>query len=204
MRSFIFALLPFLAACADVPDTARVAETEGHAPIETSVPAETATAAPPDTSGCGTPGRGDLGWMEIRGAHYEADQWRWQYPSWAYAQIEGTAIERDYDLAGDSRLFVIQGDFDGDGRLDAAAQLRRRDAPGEAVVVVVHRAGGVYAFENEWPNWTLYPRGPVHPGVDEGAPPTLRGDALLFVKPEAASALRYWNGRTYAYYHQGD
>lgn len=35
------------------------------------------------------PGRGGLGWVEVRDAHDEATQRRWQNPSWAYAEVEG-------------------------------------------------------------------------------------------------------------------
>ena len=150
------------------------------------------------------PDRGDLGWVEIRDEHYEADQWRWQYPSWAYAEVEGTEIERDYDLRYESNPFMLHGDFDGDGQTDVAAWVEGRFDPSRIGVVVVHRSGGAHFFGAGGPNWELYPRGEVYQGVGEGPPPTLQGDALLFSKPEASSRLRYWDGVEYAEYHQGD
>ncbi len=151
-----------------------------------------------------TTSRGDLGWTEVRDDHYEADQWRWQYPAWAYAEVEGTELERDNDLRSASNPFMLHGDFDGDGQTDVAAWVEGRSDPSEVGVVVVHRSGGAHYFPAGGPNWEVYPRGEVGQGVGEGAPPTLRGDALLFVKPEAASSLRYWNGSEHVAYHQSD
>lgn len=154
------------------------------------------------------PDRGDLGWMETRDDYYEADQWRWQYPTWAYDQVEGTDLERDFDLRYASNPFMLHGDFDGDGRLDVAAWVEQRTAPHGATpeigVVVVHRSGGVHYFATGGPNWELYPEGDVARGVGEEQPPVLQGDALLFVKPESASVLWYWDGLTYRRYQQGD
>jgi hypothetical protein len=45
----------------------------------------------------------------------------------------------------------------------------------------------------------------VWQGADrQNAPPVLRGDALMVVKLEAASAIVYWTGSEYAWYQQGD
>lgn len=41
-------------------------------------------------------------------------------------------------------------------------------------------------------------------GADGKAPPKLRGDGLMVIKTESASALIYWNGKRYAWYQQGD
>ena len=148
--------------------------------------------------------RGDLDWTEIRDAHYQTDQWRWQYPGWAYHQINGTPIDQQYDLSWASNPFLLNGDFDGDGRMDVAAWVKERSAHGSIGVVVVHRAGGVYFFEAGGPNWEVYPEGYVGRGASDEPAPKLVGDALLFVKPESASYLMYWDGTEYARYQQGD
>lgn len=168
---------------------------------EHAEPGQSAVATAPETE---TARRDFLGWTVIRDDQYEADQWRWQYPSWAYAQVEGTDIERAYDLRSASNPFMLHGDFDGDGQTDVAAWVERRSDPDEVGVVVVHHSGGVHYVPTAGPNWEVYPRGDIGQGVGEGPPPTLRGDALLFVKPEATSVLRYWDGSAYAEYHQGD
>jgi hypothetical protein len=52
--------------------------------------------------------------------------------------------------------------------------------------------------------WSVYSRGTVERGAVEEAPPRLRGDALLVEKSESASAILYWNGKTFRWYQQGD
>ena len=55
-----------------------------------------------------------------------------------------------------------------------------------------------------WTRGRFFHRGPVGKGADGKAPPKLRGDALMVIKTESASALIYWNGTRYAWYQQGD
>lgn len=145
--------------------------------------------------------RGDLEWREAQSG---TDYWRWQYPRWAYYQIRGSEIDRKYDLSWASNPFLLNGDFDGDGRLDVAAWVKDRSAIGSIGVVVVHRAGGVHFFEAGDLNWQVYPQGYVGRGATDEAPPELVGDALLFEQPESASYLMYWTGTEYARYQQGD
>lgn len=157
-------------------------------------------------AGEGPPPRGDLGWLEIRDAYDGADVWRWQYPTWADEAIQAAGLDKTHDLRGASNPFLLNGDFDGDSKMDVAAWIVRRDNPDEISVVVVHRAdNSVHRIHTGGPNWEVYPRQEVHPSVGEAdAPPTLRGDALLFVKPESVSRLYFWDGSTYVGHQQGD
>ena len=53
--------------------------------------------------------------------------------------------------------------------------------------------------------WQVHPKTtPVEKGVGERALPILRGDAILIIWEESASALIYWNGNRFAWYQQGD
>ncbi len=142
--------------------------------------------------------------MHIRDNHYTADEWRWQYPHWAYELVQGSPIEQEYDLCQAVNPFLLHGDFDGDGRTDVAVRVRDRQADDWCSgVVVVHRSGTVHYFSAAG-LWEVYRKGEVYQGVVESAPPDLSGDALLFFKPEATSSLHYWNGSEYVEYHQGD
>lgn len=181
MRRSLYAVLVFavLSSCRSVPDT------------------DSRTAPLP-----GATSRTDLGWTQVRDDHYAEDRWRWQYPSWAHAVVAGGALERDFDLRVASNPFLLHGDFDGDGRTDVAAWVERRDEPSETGVVIVHRAGGAHLVLGGGPNWELYPREVARdPGETV---PTLRGDALLLVKPEATSTLIYWDGAAYVSLPFGD
>lgn len=120
-----------------------------------------------------------------------------------------------YVLSAHINPYYLQGDFDGDGVLDTAVLLRER-ATGKAGVLILGGRGRVAVlgagrpFGNggddfRWMNaWYVYPRAPVRRGADGGDPPTLRGDALMLVQTESASALVHWAENEYVWYQQGD
>jgi hypothetical protein len=112
--------------------------------------------------------------------------------------------------------FFLQGDFNGDGRLDVAVLVAEK-ATGKHGIAVVHGPGDVHVLgagvevddrgdDYDWLDaWHTYPKGAVDQGMgEEDDPPALLGDALLVMKTEAASALIYWTGDGYAWYQQGD
>ena len=109
---------------------------------------------------------------------------------------------------------ILRGDFDGDGRVDVAVLVAGRSgkrgiavlpARGKPAVLGAGHPLGNGGDDFAWMGrWRLYPRGPVGGGVDEAAPPLLRGDALLVEAPEAASGLVYWDGGRFRWYQQGD
>jgi hypothetical protein len=78
-------------------------------------------------------------------------------------------------------------------------------ASGKSFVVGAGKDVGNGGDDWSWMDkWSLTKRGPVEQGADEAAPPKLKGDALLVEKTESASALVYFDGKTYAWYQQGD
>ena len=112
--------------------------------------------------------------------------------------------------------FYIQGDFNGDRKLDCAILVRNR-ASGKIGVAIVHMGKGNVSIigagtafgsggdDFAWMDaWYAYPRGKVSQGADEDSPPKLKGDALLMKKTESASGLAYWGGTHYKWYQQGD
>jgi hypothetical protein len=112
--------------------------------------------------------------------------------------------------------FYVQGDFNGDGKLDAAILIKEKTT-GKSGIAIVHGGstavrvlGAGRAFGNGgddfyWLDaWYSYPRGKVGQGAEEGAPPKLVGDAIMVIKTESASALVYWAGSQYRWYQQGD
>lgn len=130
--------------------------------------------------------------------------------------LENSADAKRYALVAHLNPFYIHGDFNGDGRTDTAVLVKDRGS-GKKGIAILHAGaksavvlGAGRKFSNggddfQWMDaWHLYPRGPVERGADETAPPVLRGDALMVIKTESASALVYWNGKRYAWYQQGD
>jgi hypothetical protein len=112
--------------------------------------------------------------------------------------------------------FYVQGDFNGDGKLDCAILVKQKSS-GKLGIAIVHAGvnnvkvlGAGRAFGNggddfSWMDaWYVYSKGPVSLGVGEGSPPKLKGDALMLIKTESASSLVYWTGTQYRWYQQGD
>lgn len=121
-----------------------------------------------------------------------------------------------YALVSHLNPFYVHGDFNGDGRVDTALLVKHKVSgkigiaivqagAKSAIIVGAGRNFGNGGDDFKWMDaWHVYPRGPVSRGADETAPPTLRGDAIMVIKTESASALIYWNGKGYAWYQQGD
>ncbi|MSP38636.1 MAG: hypothetical protein EXR70_09120 [Deltaproteobacteria bacterium] len=130
--------------------------------------------------------------------------------------FEKSAQAKRYQLSAHINPFYLHGDFDGDGRADTALLIKEKSSSKNGMAIYhgkSHRFSIVGAGE-DWGNgsddfpgmdaWQVYQRGPVSKGADGKPPPKLRGDALLVIKTESASALIYWNGKRYAWYQQGD
>jgi hypothetical protein len=112
--------------------------------------------------------------------------------------------------------FYLHGDFDGDGVQDTAVLIKER-ATGKIGTAIFHgktnrlvivgagRDLGNGSDDFSWLNaWHVFRHGPVRQGADGKPPPSLRGDALMVIKTESASALIYWDGKRYGWYQQGD
>lgn len=137
-------------------------------------------------------------------------------PAWAEAQLGSPEFTEVYSLSARLQPSRLEADFDGDGRMDLAVLVARR-ATGQEGIAFLHagstqpfvvgagRALGNGGEDFAWMDaWSVYPKARVVAGAGSGAPPRLRGDALLVEKREAASALVYWDGRAYRWYQQGD
>lgn len=146
----------------------------------------------------------------------DSDSWRWNLPAWSRSAVDGAEAQKRLKLSNRLNPYSLQGDFNGDGKLDLAV-LVRGEKDGKEGILVVFRgvpgfrilgAGsplGSHGDDFSWMDvWSVYPRGTVERGAVEEAPPRLRGDALLVEKSESASAILYWDGKTFRWYQQGD
>ncbi len=148
-----------------------------------------------------------------------------QEPSWAQAQnvpkwaapvFDSADFRRDYALSVRINPFLLQGDFNGDGRLDVAVLVvhRRSRASGLAILhagtqqplfVGAGRSIGNGGDDFSWMDaWSVFSGASAPQGADGLAPPELRGDALFVEKLESASAILYWDGEAYQWHQQGD
>ncbi len=141
---------------------------------------------------------------------------RQSVPGWAAASLESESFSAKYLLSTRLNPFLVQGDFNGDGRIDLAVvvEQKRTGAVGVAIVhagaaqplvvgagTPVGAGGGDFSWMNAW---HVYSKGTVQQGAVSDPPPKLRGDALLVKKLEASSGIIYWDGASYQWYQQGD
>ena len=146
----------------------------------------------------------------------DTDLWRWNLPEWSREIVAAAESRSGVSLSSRLNPFYLQGDFDGDGRLDLAALVESAKGRKAGILVLLRGrtdpillgAGkplGDHGDDFSWMNvWSVYPKGPVGRGAGERTVPTLRGDALLVEKSESASALLYWDGKVFRWYPQGD
>ena len=131
------------------------------------------------------------------------------------ALTNGSAGKK-YDLSFRINPSYLEGDFDGDSKMDIAVLVKER-ATGKLGIAIVHGATGNVAIlgagigvgnggdDFEWiDSWQVYSKTRAAHASGETSVPRLRGDALLVEKSEAASALIYWNGKRYVWSQQGD
>ena len=110
----------------------------------------------------------------------------------------------------------LEGDFNGDGKIDVAVLVKERST-GKLGIAIVHGATGKVTIlgagigigkggdDFEWmDSWQVYSKTRAAHAAGETSVPHLRGDALLVEKSEAASALIYWTGRRYVWSQRGD
>lgn len=127
-----------------------------------------------------------------------------------------SGLAREYIFSTQINPFYIQGDFNGDGRLDCAILVKQKTS-GKLGIAIFHsgsravhvlgagRSVGNGGDDFSWMDaWYAYPKGQVHQGADGDPPPRLKGDALMLIKTESASALVYWINTKYRWYQQGD
>ncbi|HMV00761.1 MAG TPA: hypothetical protein PKD04_06735 [Rhodocyclaceae bacterium] len=137
-------------------------------------------------------------------------------PPHVRSALTGQTSLREFSYSNRLNPFIVQGDFDGDGRPDAAILIRRKDN-GKTGIAVFHsgsktihilgagRPVGNGGDDFSWMDaWYVYGKGLVERGAQPGSPPRLRGDALMVIKTESASGLIYWSGTGYRWYQQGD
>lgn len=120
-----------------------------------------------------------------------------------------------YAVAARINPFYLQGDFDGDGRRDTAVLVKER-ATGKIGFAVVFAGGKVRiagggrdtgdGTDNlDWMDaWYVVGKGRLSQGATDQPPPLLKGDGVMVIRTESASAVIYWDGKAFRWYQQGD
>jgi hypothetical protein len=123
---------------------------------------------------------------------------------------------KEYDLSFRINPSYLEGDFNGDGKMDVAVLVKERST-GKLGIAIVHGTTGKVTIlgagigignggdDFEWmDSWEVYSKTRGAHASGETGVPRLRGDALLVEKSEAASAMIYWNGKRYVWSQRGE
>ena len=132
-------------------------------------------------------------------------------PSWANSILGEQRFASTYALTTRINPYFLQGDFNGDGRLDIAVLIEHKRTAQQGIAILhagsinpivvgagreIGNGGADFSWLDTWSVSARDTRG-------KGAP-TTRGDALLVQKLESASGLIYWDGAAYRWRQQGD
>ena len=139
-----------------------------------------------------------------------------EVPKAAKKALTNGSTGKKYDLSSYIDPCYLEGDFNGDGKLDAAVLMKERST-GKLGIAIVHGTTGKVTIlgagivvgnggdDFQWmDSWQVSSKAHVGHLAREATLPGLRDDVLLLEKSEAASALIYWNGQRYVWYQQGD
>lgn len=134
-------------------------------------------------------------------------------PSWSAPILIAQSFASTYALSTRLNPYFLQGDFNGDGRLDVAVLIERKTTAQQGIAIlhagtiapIVVGAGreiGNGGADFSWLDaWSIFTQEPGTRGKDA---PARRGEALLVQKLESASGLIYWDGLAYRWLQRGD
>ena len=133
-------------------------------------------------------------------------------PPWAHKLYQKKLSDR-YEISclAYIRPCVLEGDFEGDGKADAAVMVRKRASGTLGAAVFLssgawHLMGAGTDFGGagtDWAwaeSWKVFKKGPVKQGPAPEKPPTLAADAILVEKKGGPSGLVYFDGKKAAWY----
>lgn len=131
-------------------------------------------------------------------------------PEWAGSRLEQVERQKRIRVSSDSSLGYLEADLDGDRRLDLAVPVRSMRSGKSGIAILLRNRGGAivlgagFDFGNGGDDFSWMDEWSVHSISGHEGRPKLRGDALLVAKREAASALVYWDGKSFRWYQLGD
>lgn len=140
----------------------------------------------------------------------------WNMPDWVRSKFRTLSSLEDYKPISRINPFYLRGDFNGDDKPDIAVLIENIETKKQGIAIFHYdedniyivgagrslRIGGDdYSFMDMW---CVYRGGTPERGVEESSPPKIQHEALYIGKSESMSAIIYWSGKRYKWYHQGD
>lgn len=109
------------------------------------------------------------------------------------------------DLRGDINPFYLTGDFDGDGRVDFAVQVKQKETGKKGILVCLSSssspvrlgAGVKFVWNDDMRFNAWYVARRLGPSAKKK--PNVRFDSLYLQIKETASGLAYWDGKSFVW-----
>jgi hypothetical protein len=157
------------------------------------------------------------GWCDLNyppGSDWPA---RLNLPEWVCETAYHLKLHDRYAPDTSINPFFLSGDFNNDGRSDAAIWVTQKK-DGKRGIVILHQGnrrptviGAGVNFRDRGDDyagldvWSLIPKGKVlNSSWEDHRKVALRGDALVIGKSESSSVAIYWDGKRYAFYQLTD
>ena len=150
----------------------------------------------------------------------------WNLPDSVEKRFEAARLLESYDLSDRVNPFYLRGDFDGDGKPDYAVLVTNKRSKKSAVAIALSTKSGVdviggegmklrvgtekdgYDLEDfDWMDaWQVHKRVPLSRNEfnDHATIPKMSGEGIMVERTEAASALIYWDGKSFRWYQLTD
>ncbi len=135
-------------------------------------------------------------------------------PDWAYNLFRQQKLDSTLALNDQVNPYYLEGDFNGDKKIDIAFSVRQIST-NKMGFVVMHSGTKYYQFigagkefgkggdNYRWLDyWKVYKKGKVKVGFKETHELKLNGDAILVGYYMGNNALIYWNGKEHKWYQQ--
>ena len=147
----------------------------------------------------------------VRGAEPGLDDYFWNEdtPPALLKLFKASPQLKSLKISHETNPFYLAGDFDGDGRLDYAVQVKSKDGQTEDIAILL-ACGKTRLLSKEVGGnrpgnaWYVLARGGKlrsRPDLNEGqAAPKLTTDTIMLAKPESSAAVIYWQAGHFLIY----
>ncbi len=140
-------------------------------------------------------------------------------PKWVRNEFSSQQLDKKYTIIYRLYPHVLRGDFNGDGRRDAAIQIQERSSKKTGIAIFharkpqalfspvtilgADKSIGNLSSNFEWVNiWNIQKRGKLSTDEWGKSPPKLNGDGIYLAKRDSISGLIFWDGKNYSWHQK--